>query len=423
MKKSEVISIVLIIALASLLSGLEARTPLGKWKLLYVFIIPLAGLIIATTSPANIRISFGLCLIVLFYFLSTIPALWESSDVLYNTKRSIQLLMIVSFCLVLCNVNIASFTRYHYFLAVAIIAFIVAFNIAWHITHGYYTGWKRLGDPKTAFLFLPMCLAAGIVLQSIADNKEWRSVWGVLFALVLLSGERKAFVSFCLLSIVTYINFRNLTSLVVAAGVAVLAFAALDSLTDGYTAKQLSSIFAGPDPRNELWYILEGGIPASLSDAARHSSDRVAWQLFSGSPIFGAGLDATPRYHAVYLADAPEYMRAAVHNEFLRVLAEHGYFGLIFFLLPLFRTAILGFYDSVWFYRNFNNNFYLRLFLIIIIPSLTYIWSEGSGTEMIALIVIVALLPDVLPRIAIRSPIAISIRPAVPQSGVLRPRP
>jgi hypothetical protein len=246
-----------------------------------------------------------------------------------------------------------------------------------------------------------MCLAAGLILQALPNTKKWLAVWAALCVLILLSGERKAFVSFCLVSLVMFVRLRNLVWLVTAAGMIISAIAVLDDLTGGYTSRQLGSILSGPDPRNELWYILAGGTPASLSDAARRFSDQVAWKLFGEFPAFGAGLDGATKYHQLYFANAPEYLHAAVHNEFLRVAAEHGLFGLFFFFLPLARTVTLSIRDAFWFYRQYNDYFYLRLVLVVLIPSFTYMWSEGAGTEMIALFVLVAFVPDLLPVLAI----------------------
>jgi O-antigen ligase len=293
--------------------------------------------------------------------------------------------------------------RSHFFLAMFLIASILCFNVAWHVANGFYTGWKRLGDPKSAFSFLPMLIAAGVVLHVIPTTKKWLGIWTILCVLILLSGERKAFVTFCLLTVVMYVRPSGLAGPIIGAGLITLAAGPLDAATGGYISKQIGSILADPNPRNEIWYTLEGGIPASMSDTARQFSARIAWDLFAQNPLFGAGPDGTTLYHRVQLANYPEFLQVAVHNEFLRILAEYGLFGLLFFLLPITRSVVLCLYDAMVFYRRFNSGAYLRLVLIIFIPSLIYMWSEGSGIEMFALVVIIAVLPDVLPSIAARS--------------------
>jgi hypothetical protein len=409
MRRSSVIAIVPIITLTSLLSGIEVSSPLGRLKLIYVFSLPLTIYILVTVAPRDIRFSYGLVLLAIFYIALSLSLLWSPADGTYFIKHILQTVTLLSFGLALCNVDPTTLRRSHFYIALFLIASIFCFNVGWHIANGFYTGWKRLGDPKSTFSFLPMLIAAGIVLHVIPATKKWLAIWTLLCALILLSGERKAFVSFCLISAIMYISPKGIAVPVISAGVIALVAGPLDAATEGYISKQIGSILAGPDPRNEIWYSLIGGIPASMSDTARQFSARVAWDLFGQNPLFGAGPDATVIFHKTQLANYPEFLQVAVHNEFLRILAEYGLFGLTFFLLPITRSIVLCFYDAMMFYRRFNSAAYLRLVLIIFIPAIIYMWSEGSGIEMFALVVIVTVLPDTLPRIVARSRVGSSV--------------
>jgi O-antigen ligase len=403
MKKSDFISFVMVLILTSLLSGIEAITPIGKWKIIYLLAIPLAALILSTTPIRVIRVSYGFIFLLLFYGVSTVPIFWQDNDSMYVLRRSLQAVTLCCFGLSLCNIDIAALKRSNFHLALLIVSFIMGYNIIWHISHGYYTAWKRLGDPKAAFLFLPMLLGAGIVMRTVPNTRKFIILWAVLCIIILLSGERKAFVSFLLLSFVIYFRVSTFAAPAIVTCLIILVAAPLDELTGRFISKQVGSILADADPRNQIWYILDGGIPASISDAARQFSDRMAWSLFDHSPIFGVGMDGTLRAHESLLANYPSYLRTAVHNEFLRVLAEHGLFGFCFFILPICRSILLSVYDAVWFYEKFRDHFYTRLLFIIFIPSFTYMWSEGSGTEMLALVAIITLLPDLLPQLVLRS--------------------
>jgi O-antigen ligase len=167
----------------------------------------------------------------------------------------------------------------------------------------------------------------------------------------------------------------------------------------------VASIFVEQD-RNEIWYAIEGGLPSSISDTARKLGTEVAWRMFSENPFLGNGTDATGNFARAYFANYPPYLRAAVHNEFLRMLAENGILGTGIVIAALARSMILGVRDAIWMRRRFGDYAYIRVLFILFIPVLTYMWYEGSGTEMFVIIVLISLMPDMLPQIVARVRIA-----------------
>jgi O-antigen ligase len=106
-------------------------------------------------------------------------------------------------------------------------------------------------------------------------------------------------------------------------------------------------------------------------------------------------------------------LRAAVHNEFLRMLAENGILGTGIVLAALGRSMILSIRDAIWMRRRFGDYAYIRILFIMFIPVLTYMWYEGSGTEMFVIIVLITLMPDLLPSIVMRARIYVEQRVAV----------
>jgi hypothetical protein len=389
----------LVLALAGLFCGLSVDTPIGSLKPIDILVILAIGPCLLSRRFTALRLSNGLLLMLVFYIVCTVP-IFFTNDLAYSIKRSVQIVILTAFGILLLNVRFTVLTRRHYFAALAIMACIVAFNVAWHLSNGYVTDWKRLGDPKSLFVFLPACFGIGIVLGIVPRNKITLAIWVVLFALIVLSGERKALPTFFVISVAVFLDLRNIHVFALVAVVGIAGLLVGDAILDGYVFRRIASISAEADPRNDPLYILQGGIPASVSDAQRRVGIQVAKQLFAENPIFGAGMDACVRYSDEHFANYPKFINGVVHNEFRRILAEQGLFGMLLMLAPLLRTLVLSLSDSINSYFDTRNTAYLRVVVIILMPTFAYMWSEGSGTEMFALIMLTALLPDLLPRIA-----------------------
>jgi hypothetical protein len=73
---------------------------------------------------------------------------------------------------------------------------ILTYTIAWHVAHGYPVGWKHLADPKLAFTFLPIALAGLLLFVNGAKRRTLWFVWAGILPLLVLSGERKAFLNY-----------------------------------------------------------------------------------------------------------------------------------------------------------------------------------------------------------------------------------
>lgn len=396
-----IVTVGIVCSLGALFMGLELRTPVGTLKPIDIVTLGLTALYLCTTHPRHIRTSAGMLLLVMFYLVSTVPALW-TGELVYISKRFLQITILISLGILICNIDTSGLRRWHYQLLLGLLAATIAFNVIWHVSHGHIIVWKQLGDPKSAFLFLPMCIAIGLVIGALPTNRFWLSIWALLFVLILMSAERKALVPFLAVTLAIFLNVRNLGALVLAAAAGALAMAFTDILTDGQISQRVGSIFVEQD-RNEIWYAIEGGLPSSISDTARKLGTEVAWAMFSQNPFLGAGTDATGNFARTYFANYPPYLRAAVHNEFLRMLAENGILGTGIVLAALGRSMVLGIRDAVWMRRRFGDYAYIRILFIIFIPVLTYMWYEGSGTEMFVIIVLITLMPDLLPNIVMRA--------------------
>ena len=105
---------------------------------------------------------------------------------------------------------------------------ITAWSIGWHIANGYWTGWKRLIDPKSTFTFLPSVLACMLIVGNLARRHLWWMAWVCLGLVVFFSGERKGAHRLWHSAAALIARGRLLSSLYVIAG----AFAVLVLLSD-----------------------------------------------------------------------------------------------------------------------------------------------------------------------------------------------
>ena len=149
-----------------------------------------------------------------------------------------------------------------------------------------------------------------------------------------MSGERKALLVYLVLSAILFARGRILRLVpVVIVGVGALTMLA-STVDDPYLARQLGSL-VNPMSTGDYDSAMATGTVAegdTLSNAQRSFVLSYGRELLEQSPLFGAG---TNRYSMLiderfyYL---PEFLRAGIHGEFLRITIENGIVGL---LLPL----------------------------------------------------------------------------------------
>jgi hypothetical protein len=263
-------------------------------------------------------------------------------------------------------------------------AAIMAYNIEWHIERGYYYQWKRLYNPKALFDLLPL-ITAGFLLT----RRKFPAVLAVVLMiaaglLILLSGERKAYIAF-IIAIAVMLNPRNPLAYLVPILAVIGIYIAVQLIGSHYVARQVQTILAT---------VGIGDMPDSVSSTER------AWQLHLGGILFhqhpwlGVG---TNGYKAIAETEYSQTVYAGIglHGELLRVTVENGILGLGLYLgflvtsfLNIFRksiraertsgemrTAILWFL-SLLFYVSFEGS---NLLLMVMQYSMAYIWSMNLG--------------------------------------------
>lgn len=195
------------------------------------------------------------------------------------------------------------------------IAFVIlGYTIIWHLSQGYFFQWKRLGEPKALFDLLPLMVGAWIWSRRRFPVVTGVILLAVVAVLILLSGERKAYVAFGLL-LLLMINPKHpmayLAPMIVLAGL----YGAVQLIDSPYVTRQVQTL---------LGAVGIGPAPETISGIQRAWQLHVGLKLFDTAPLFGIGtngfsLFAQQTYAETYIG---------LHGEFLRILVENGLVGL-----------------------------------------------------------------------------------------------
>jgi hypothetical protein len=209
---------------------------------------------------------------------------------------------------------------------------ILVVNIGWHVMHGSIVGWKRLNEPKTIFILMPLVL----ILLFDRFPRFWRpprSLCAVLLsvAIIFLSGERKAYI-FAPLVLLIWIEPRKIWryAILPIAAIPLLWIAGSVDQT-GYLHRQLTSlqVLMSGNSTEQMSdsQLIDQNRPTTLSNAERVFTNRLAAAKWRRKPILGIGTDAF-ELQMKQDTSIPEEFRLGIHGEFFRALYENGIVGL-----------------------------------------------------------------------------------------------
>lgn len=277
---------------------------------------------------------------------------------------------------------------------------ITAYSIGWHVSQGYWTGWKRLVDPKGTFTFLPLVLGCLLVAAGRGRRAWLWAGWALLGVTILLSGERKGLLVFGVLTAGLVARGRLLFALHVTAA----AFAGLVLLSgvvnDPYLSRQISTVVDPLETGDYSTAIATGEAAQgdSRSNAQRAFAASLAHTLIADHLLFGVGTNEYERIVEDRFAFVPEFLRDGIHSEFLRVLTENGLLGLALYLAVWIAAALRTRARLV---QAAGDGALTRaqaalLQLVAFVPSLMYVGFEASGTHSLVVLVFISLYADLL---------------------------
>lgn len=205
---------------------------------------------------------------------------------------------------------------------------ILGYTIWWHVSQGLYYQWKRLDEPKALFDLLPLMAAAWLWTKPRFPVAVGSAVLLLVGVLILLSGERKAYVAF-IMAFVLMLNPRHPIAYLAPLIALVATYVAVEVADSAYVERQLRTL---------LSTIGIGAPPDSISSVQRAWQLHVGMILFKGSPILGVGTNGFGEItQATYYTDPNAYV--GVHGEFLRILVENGVVALCVYVAMLASAA------------------------------------------------------------------------------------
>lgn len=279
-------------------------------------------------------------------------------------------------------------------------AAIAAGTISWHLVNGYTVGWKRLPDPRLAFITLPVVLAGVMLFAEGRRRAAVRFGWTALFPVLMLSGERKALVIYLVLTALLFGRGRlALIAPAVAAGFVVL-FLLSTVISHPYLQKQINTI-VNPGKTGNYGYLLSTGRYApgdTPSNVQRAFAFHVSQQLFTQHPLVGVGTNQYVNVLNRTYPNLPPEIRLGIHGEFQRILTENGLLGLVLYL---------GVWGASWlrlsrFLRDaareklINSTQRRVLPLLVMVPLALFLGTEAPGTRAFVIVVIISLLPELV---------------------------
>lgn len=260
--------------------------------------------------------------------------------------------------------------------------------VLYHLANGHFTTWKYLADTKSV-------LSVSIIL--IFFYEDWISrKWSrtgfyvaivTLFLLLMISGERKAYILFAAIYLLSREAVLIKIGVVVVGAVAIAGFAAL-APPESYVARQVDSLIT---PKREMQIGEFYGIQniGDQSDIIRDFVNRMAREQFRESPILGLGATGYQSWSRANFGLATDSRGLAmnVHGEINRIPAEGGVIGIAVasaYYVLLIVAVIRDFLVRV----KWNNSSSMRAPLYILSFLMIYASVEALDTFMLELILL-----------------------------------
>lgn len=275
---------------------------------------------------------------------------------------------------------------------------ILAYTISWHVANGYLVGWKYLADPRLAFTFLPIALAGLLVFGNRAKQHTLWFVWAGILPLLVLSGERKAFLIYLFLTAAVLTRGR-LAAMVPAIAVGFVGLFMLSITVDNaYVEKQLQTI-VDPLSMGQYEYLAATGKYApgdTPSNVQRAFAFALSRQLISEHPLVGVGTNQFKNIVDTKFSNLPDELRLGIHGEFQRILTENGIIGLSLYVLIWLAAWFRLSRALSWahFHRLIGATQARLLPLVVLVPCAVYVGTEASGTRSFVTLILVSLLPE-----------------------------
>ncbi len=344
--------------------SIHVRAPLNAPLMVFVSLIAIVGFVKRSSLAATM--SWSLVAFVTLHVASAFR-LGTSNGMRELTEASMTFAFAVAFG---ARYSRASIYRFYIFF-VPMAAAIMVYNIGWHVSQGFYYMWKRLYNPKALFDLLPLLVSAWLLTRRKFPVTQAFVLMIMAGGIILLSGERKAYISF-ILAIGLMLNPKNAGSYLVPILAIILVYVGIRVSGSTYVLRQVQTLLAT---------IGIGPMPDSLSSTER------AWQIHLGllflhqNPLFGVGTNGFSML-SQSLYSANDFSQIGIHGEALRVLVEDGFIGLGIYLFYVTSSAAQLFSPRLRIGRPSAEQ---RIAILWFLSLLVYTSFEGSNLLVMAM--------------------------------------
>ncbi|MBB4526521.1 UNVERIFIED_ORG: hypothetical protein M2435_006592 [Rhizobium sophorae] len=258
--------------------------------------------------------------------------------------------------------------------------------ILYHIYIGRLSPWKYLLDTKSIIsVIVVLFFAFQDHIKGRIGLPGWFVALAVVGVLIVLSGERKAYMLFAICYLLCRDPLLIKVLIVLLIGLS-LSFYLYASDENGYISRQILSIFEESRPLtvSEFYMIQDVG---DQSNIIRDFVNRNARELFHENPIFGLGATGYQKWANANLGAQfgdPKGINMNVHGEINRVPAEGGLVGIVIGLgyVALVARAVFSHLKI----PRFRNSSLSRAYAYLFVFLLCYCSFEASDTFMISLL-------------------------------------
>lgn len=343
------------------------------------------GLVLLRERRAPVSVSAVLG--IAYAALATLSALLVSNSA--GTERAVQFTLVlgsaVAIAALLHGLSPAAMDRFRVRFAAVNLAILVHV-VAFHVMTGHPVTWKYLFDTK--FIFSAVVVVVFLFEDRIRRHgpAAWFAALATVAALVLMSGERKAYV---LLVAAFFLSRASLLSKALTLAVAaMMALAFVTAMPQSYVARQLSSESEDASRLSNRFFFTVEGI-GRRSDYIRAFVNRNADLLFKEHPVLGTGATgyarwAREKYGSLHTSRG---LSMNVHGERHRVPAENGIVG-IAVVLAFLAATVTAAARFVWQRGGFGASSEARFPLYMAALLVSYIYGEAMDTTMLLLILL-----------------------------------
>ncbi|MEH3105141.1 MAG: O-antigen ligase family protein [Sphingomonas phyllosphaerae] len=269
-----------------------------------------------------------LCLAIVYTALATVTAFLVGFG--EGASRTVQCVLVVGAVASTCKyvAIIDERTRSRLLVKFTILNVVVLVHLVlYHVLRGQMVTWKYLFDTKFVLSSVPVIFFGYEDKVKSRSSAYWYIGLIALTAIVLLSGERKAYVLLVALFFTSRASIIQKSTVATTAAAAALLIVA--ALPNSYVTRQLTSggNHAG-ELSNRFFFSLRDF--SYQSDYVRTFVNRNAHQLFEQHPIFGVGATGYGAWARKRYGDltTSRGFSMNVHGEKNRVPAESGLIGI-----------------------------------------------------------------------------------------------